>query len=72
MFSFIFVIYNQRTNTVNKIWHYIPEEIQKKINLIKQKYNNDAWGARGVMVIVAGCGHDDTSSNPGRAWLHFA
>ena len=24
-------------------------------------------GARGVMVIVAGCGHDDTSSNPGRA-----
>ena len=28
-------------------------------------------GARGVMVIVAGCGHDDTSSNFGRAWLHF-
>ena len=28
-------------------------------------------GGRGVMVIVAGCGHDDTSSNPGRAWLHF-
>ena len=28
-------------------------------------------GARGVMVIVAGCGHDNTSSNPGRAWLHF-
>ena len=26
---------------------------------------------RGVMVIVAGCGHDDTSSNPSRAWLHF-
>ena len=26
-------------------------------------------GARGVMVIVAGCGHDDTSSSPGRAWL---
>ena len=24
-------------------------------------------GARGVMVIVAGCGHGDTSSNPGRA-----
>ena len=24
-------------------------------------------GARGVTVIVAGCGHDDTSSNPGRA-----
>ena len=23
-------------------------------------------GARGVMVIVVGSGHDDTSSNPGR------
>ena len=23
-------------------------------------------GARGVMVIVVGIGHDDTSSNPGR------
>ena len=28
-------------------------------------------GARGVMVIVIGIGHDDTSSNPGREWLHF-
>ena len=27
--------------------------------------------ARGVMVIVLGIGHDDTSSNPGRDWLHF-
>ena len=31
----------------------------------------DKGGARGVMVIVAGCGHDDTSSNPGQSWLHF-
>ena len=29
------------------------------------------WGARGVMVIVAEIGHGDTSSNPGRDWLHF-
>ena len=29
------------------------------------------WGARGVMVIVVGNGHGDTSSNPGRGWLHF-
>ena len=29
-------------------------------------------GARGVMLIVAGYGHGDTSSNPGRGWLHFA
>ena len=28
-------------------------------------------GARGVMVIVVGNGHGDTSSNPGRGWLHF-
>ena len=28
-------------------------------------------GARGVMVIVIGNGHGDTSSNPGQDWLHF-
>ena len=28
-------------------------------------------GARGVMVIVVGNGHGDTSSSPGRDWLHF-
>ena len=28
-------------------------------------------GARGVVVIVLGNGHGDTSSNPGRDWLHF-
>ena len=28
-------------------------------------------GARGVMVIVVGNWHGDTSSNPGRDWLHF-
>ena len=28
-------------------------------------------GARGVMVIVVGNGRGDTSSNPGRDWLHF-
>ena len=28
-------------------------------------------GARGVMVIVVGNGHGDTSSNLGRDWLHF-
>ena len=29
-------------------------------------YNHATGGARGVMVIVIGVGHDDTSSNPGR------
>ena len=28
--------------------------------------NNIYRGARGVMVIIVGNGHDDTSSNPGR------
>ena len=28
-------------------------------------------GARGVMVIVVGNGHGDTSSSPGQDWLHF-
>ena len=34
-------------------------------------YTNRDGGARGVMVIVVGIEHDDTSSNPGRDWLHF-
>ena len=34
-------------------------------------YNAQCWGARGVIVIVVGSGHGDTSSNPGRDWLHF-
>ena len=28
-------------------------------------YSVEVGGARGVMVIVVGYGHDDTSSNPG-------
>ena len=28
-------------------------------------------GARGVIIIIVGNGHDDTSSNPERDWLHF-
>ena len=28
-------------------------------------------GACGVMVIIIGNGHGDTSSNPGRDWWHF-
>ena len=36
--------------------------------LVKSRYSADFGGARGVMVIVVGIGHDDTSSNPGRDW----
>ena len=38
---------------------------------IKEKKFEVEGGARGVMVIVVGNGHGDTSSNPGREWLHF-
>ena len=34
-------------------------------------HNTVTRGARGVMVIVVGNGHGDTSSNPGGDWLHF-
>ena len=34
-------------------------------------YKNGLEGARGVMVIVVGNGHGDTSSNPGQYCLHF-
>ena len=38
--------------------------------------NRNTWNyfsgvGRGVMVIIAGNGHSDTSSNPGRDWFHF-
>ena len=31
----------------------------------------NSGSARGVMVIVVGNGHSDTSSSPRRDWLHF-
>ena len=33
--------------------------------------NNLEGSARGVMVIGVGNGHGNTSSNPGRDWLHI-
>ena len=38
--------------------------------LIPEEYKTRR-GARGVMVIVVGTGHVDTSSNPGPDWLVF-
>ena len=44
----------------------------KPINLfIGNKLYTSYGGARGLMVIVVGIGHGDTSSNPGPDWLHF-
>ena len=42
--------------------------IEIKVNI---NYNLLCGGAGGVMVIVVGNGHGDTSSKPGRDWLHF-
>ena len=38
---------------------------------ISLQINTWEGGARGVMIIVVGNGHGDTSSNPGRDLLHF-
>ena len=52
-----------------------PARAEKMLSIymykIYSEYNFFYGGARGVMVIVVGNGHGDTSSNPGRDWLHF-
>ena len=41
-------------------------------HILPQRGGGKKGGARGVMVIVVGNGHGDTSSNPGWDWLHFS
>ena len=41
-----------------------------KVNIHQSNYH--FGGARGVMIIVAGIGHGDTSSNPGLIAFHIA
>ena len=41
------------------------------IGWMEIKWYQSIGGARGVIVIVVGNGHGDTSSNPRRDWLHF-
>ena len=55
--------YNKVANETDgeKVWR----------QLYKNAANNIEQGACGVMVIVVGNGHGDTSSNPGRDCLHF-
>ena len=51
-----------------------PTGLILAISVLAKKWlilNRIHGGARGVMVIVVGNGHGDTSSNPGRDWLHF-
>ena len=47
---------------------YCATEVWEKTH---ERISNAKKGARGVMVIVVGNGHGDTSSNPGRDWLDF-
>ena len=47
-----------------------PESKFKKEKLLAPITQTEG-GARDVMVIVAGIGHGDMSSNPGRVWLHL-
>ena len=42
-----------------------------KPSLLPQTLVNSRGGAHGIIVIIVGNGHGDTSSNPGRDWLHF-
>ena len=41
-------------------------ELQSRYNVHFRTNTPDNGGAGGVMVIVVGNGHDDTSTNPGR------
>ena len=47
-------------------WKQTLENIDKDEDTL-----SGARGARGVMVIIVGNEHGDSSSNPGREWLHF-
>ena len=68
------------------VWHKIkPLQAREDVKaMAKRKYSifprfpelehyhhSIIGGARGVVVIVVRNGHGDTSSNPGRDWLHF-
>ena len=54
---------------------YKPVKLHLKIDLVfysaRLKGKVNIGSARGVMVIVVGIGHGDTSSNPRRDWLHI-
>ena len=47
------------------------ERVKKKTGDVDSPGAIYDGGGRGIVVIVVGNGHGDTSSNPGRDWLHF-
>ena len=54
-------------------WHDVFQMTTIALVSVKKNhyYINYLGGACGVIVIVVGNGHGDTSLNPGRDWLHF-
>ena len=54
-------------NKLVKIWICMPCLWQCLVLKIQQLLDPLYGGARGVMVIIVGNGHGDTSSNPGQA-----
>ena len=52
-------------------WNYLTLLINVYKSYLIYMNKLDLGSACGVMVIVIGNGHGDTSSNPGRDWLHF-
>ena len=52
---------------LNKSWRQHPQSP----NCPATYLSLHKGGARGVVVIVVGNEHSDSSSNPGRDWLHF-
>ena len=50
---------------------YISRNVDRYVECYDTIKIEQLGSARGVMVIVVGDGHGDTSSNPGRDWLHF-
>ena len=49
----------------------ISESMKNEQNSLNIIFQDEGGGARGVIVIVVGNEHGNTSSNPGRDWLHF-
>ena len=56
---------NEKSTTVDKTSKATNKNFMGN-RIVFQIYYYHSGGARGVMVIVEGTGHGDTSSNPGR------
>ena len=74
MFSSLMSLIHE-LNKVNKPFAWI-ERADKAFQKIKKRLSSPPvisinGGARSVVVIAVGNEHGDTSSNPGRDWLHF-